>query len=138
MLYLNNNIKEDISTLMKIDTGENEHICNNLKYFYGIKFKEYRVWQVGGGRIKSKGFGLVFIQLKGIKIVIPLYKVYYFPENPRNTLSLQILKYYNGYKRENIESLDSFSLEHDNGYKFKCEVDKIKITIFQLNCTERK
>ena len=64
MLYVNNNIKEDISTLMKIDTGENEHICNNLKYFYGIKFREYNMLQVGRGIIKSKGFGLVFIQLK--------------------------------------------------------------------------
>ena len=73
-LYLNNTIKEDISTLMKIDTGENEHICNNLKYFYGIKFREYNVIQVGG-IIKSKGFGLVFIQLKGTKILIPLYPV---------------------------------------------------------------
>lgn len=111
-------------TLKQVDSGSNVHICNNLKHFYDIKFKEYSVRQVGGGRIKSKGFGLVFIQLKGTKIVIPLYPVYYFPYNPRNTLSPQILKYYNGYKRSNIEILDSFSLEHDNGYKFKCEVDK--------------
>ena len=75
MFYLNNTIKDDISTLIKIDSGENVHICDNLKYFYGIKFREYNVRQVGGCIIKPKGFGLLFIQLKGTKIVISLYPV---------------------------------------------------------------
>ena len=82
---------------------------------------------LNGSKSREKGFGLVIIKIPKTNIIITLWKSYYIPQNPQNTISKTTLKYYNPLKSIITEAMRWFKITTYTGNKIKAETEAKEI-----------
>ena len=83
---------------LQVDGGSNSHVVNDIRYFIQYRPAATHIQQISGDSTSSLGYGIVIIRLPNDPMLMTLWKVYYMPVNPQNTISGTALKKYNSYR----------------------------------------
>ena len=67
----------------------------------------------------ARGFVLVLIKYKILKISIPLWPSYYMPQNPQTTIIQTSIKHYNQFRGVRAEALRWLQITTDAGKKIR-------------------
>ena len=81
------NVKKLHPTTIKVTTsqlygGSNSHVSTNIKLFNYIRPVQCNVQILNVKKAPTKGFGLLIIKIPKTNIIIPLWSLYYMPQNP--------------------------------------------------------
>ena len=77
----------------------------DLSYFIQFRPINVTVQILNGGKAAAKGFVSVIIRVSNTDLIIPLWPVYYMPDNPQNTISQPAIKFYNKFRSVRTEAL---------------------------------
>ena len=91
--------------------------------FNYIRPVKYNVKILNGRKAPTRGIGLVMIKTPKRKIIIPLWKTYYKPQNTQNKISQASLKHNNQFRSIRKEETQWLKLKTDLGKKLKFEKD---------------
>ena len=90
---------------MKIDGGSNSHVLTKRNQFIQFRSSNISIQQLSGHMTLTKGYGTAIARIPNTSFVIPLWPVFYMPDNPQNTLSPTAIKCYNAFRSVRVESL---------------------------------